>query len=64
MLTKEAKKRPYARDLLNHKLIKTKLIDFNLFNFKNEQIKMNTLMDTIIAPVNLKKLKDRLPKKK
>jgi len=25
---------------------------------------MNTLMDTIIAPVNLKKLKDRLPKKK
>jgi len=31
---------------------------------KNEQLKMNTLMDTIIAPVNLKKLKDRLPKKK
>ena len=62
MLTKNPRKRPSAMQLMEYPIIKEKLLEFGYFDLKKEKENLDILMDTIIVPRNLNKLKKILPK--
>ena len=62
-LTKEPKKRPGVKDIFLMPIFAKKIEELNGFDLVKDKDKVDKLMDTIIVPLNLGQLKNRLPKK-